>query len=71
MSADSKETRTYVQQEQHPGKWQDHASTDDAQIALARYKAFATSNQRQTRLIERIERVLHEGAPPEAKSRRK
>ena len=31
----------YVQQQQVPGGWQDHAETEDRAIANARYKSFA------------------------------
>ena len=33
----------YVQQQQVPGGWQDHAETEDRAIATARYKSFAPS----------------------------
>ena len=53
-------TRTvYVQQQQVPGGWDDHAATEDRALALARYKSFA--REKGTRLIERTERVLVEG----------
>jgi hypothetical protein len=50
----------YVQQQQVPGGWEDHASTEDRALAMARYKAFA--REKGTRLIERTERVLIEGS---------
>ena len=59
--ADAKVTIVYVQQEQVPGGWTDNATTHDREIAVSRYKAFA--RERGTRLIERTERVLTEGAP--------
>jgi hypothetical protein len=40
----------YVQQQQVPGGWQDHAETEDRAIANARYKSFA--REKGTRLIE-------------------
>ena len=59
-------TRTvYVQQQQVPGGWQDHAETDDRAIAMGRYKAFA--REKGTRLIERTERVLVEGLATQGK----
>ena len=57
--ADETVRTVYVQQEQVPGGWQDHAETEDRAIALARYKSFA--RDKGTRLIERTERVLVEG----------
>jgi hypothetical protein len=62
-------TMIYVQQEQQPGGWVDHASTDDREVALGRYKSLAASNPRATRLIERTERVVVEGAPQRKRSR--
>ena len=59
--ADAKVTTVYVQQEQVPGGWTDNAATDDRELALSRYKAFA--RDRGTRLIERTERVLSESSP--------
>jgi hypothetical protein len=54
-------TRTiYVQQQQVPGGWDDHAATEDRALAMARYKAFA--REKGTRLIERTERVVIEGS---------
>ncbi len=52
-----------------PGGWVDHASTDDREVALGRYKSLAASNPRATRLIERTERVVVEGAPQRKRSR--
>ena len=63
--SDVKVTTVYVQQEQRPGGWEDNAATDDRELALARYKAFA--RERGTRLIERTERVLAEGPPKKGK----
>jgi hypothetical protein len=60
---DAKTTTTYIQQEQRPGGWADHAKTDDRELALSRYRAFSAGHDRATRLIERTERVLAEGAP--------
>ena len=55
-------TRTvYVQQQQVPGGWEDHAKTQDRAIAMGRYKVFA--REKGTRLIERTDRVLVEGLP--------
>ena len=67
--ADAKVTTVYVQQEQVPGGWTDNAETTDREIALSRYKAFA--RERGTRLIERTERVLSEGAAPQEQAKRK
>jgi hypothetical protein len=53
-------TTTYIQQEHHPGGWEDHAETDDREVAESR--SFAASRGRATRLIERTERVLAEAA---------
>jgi hypothetical protein len=68
MNNSPKVTTTYVQQEQQPGGWVDNAETDDREIALGRYKAFAAS-RKGTRLIERTERVLAEG--PTTKTRKR
>ena len=46
-----------------PGGWEDNASTDDRELAVARYKAFAAGNSRATRFIERTEKVIAEDAP--------
>ena len=53
LLADARRTRprtVYVQQQQVPGGWQDHAETEDRAIANARYKSFA--REKGTRLIE-------------------
>ena len=39
--ADESVRTIYVQQQQVPGGWQDHAETPDRAVATARYKSFA------------------------------
>jgi hypothetical protein len=63
MVASDKVPTIYVQQVREPGGWEDNASTDDRELAVARYKAFAAGNPRATRLIERTEKVIAEDAP--------
>jgi hypothetical protein len=46
MSGAAKPTTIYVQQVREPGGWEDNASTDDHELAVARYKAFAAGNAR-------------------------
>ena len=62
LMASDKATTIYVQQVREPGGWENNASTDDRDLAVARYTAFAAGNARATRLIERTEGVVRRDA---------
>ena len=55
MSTAPKSTATiYVQQVREPGGWEDNAFTNDRELAVARYKAFAAGNPRDAATLARI-----------------